>query len=142
MKTVELSTELDAPLETVERELSPTSIVEYANTYAIQSVDESNSKTVLTVTGDTLQLVLEFTELDDGYRYTQVGETGPFEEMRTEITVEGDDRTRVTVRSEFTFGGTFSFIKNWLGTSIRRSELERLLTNMTDDLERSDAESR
>jgi hypothetical protein len=141
MKEVEVTAVLDVPRVEVERKLSPESIVEYAGTYTVESVEESDDVTVLTAVGEEIETVLEFRELDDGYVYSQRGDDGPFEEMHTRITVSenvngnDDGKTRVTVTSEFTFGGALSFLTDWLGTSIRRDEVERLLTALALDLE-------
>lgn len=139
MKEVEVTAVLDVPRVEVERRLSPESIVEYAGTYTVESVEESDDVTVLTAVGEEIDSVLEFRELDDGYVYSQRGDDGPFEEMHTRITIRetgnDDGKTRVTVTSEFTFGGTLSFLTDWLGTSIRRDEVERLLTALALDLE-------
>lgn len=138
MKEVEVTAVLDAPRGEVERKLSPESIVEYAGTYTVESSEKSDDGTILTVAGEDIEMVLEFTGLEDGYVYSQRGDEGPFEEMHTRIVVRengNDGETRVTVTSEFTFGGTLSFLTDWLGTSIRRDELERLLTGLAFDLE-------
>ncbi len=141
MKEVEVTAVLDVPRVEVERKLSPESIVEYAGTYTVESVEESDDVTVLTAVGEEIETVLEFRELDDGYVYSQRGDDGPFEEMHTRITVSenvngnDDGKTRVTVTSEFTFGGALSFLTDWLGTSIRRDEVERLLAALALDLE-------
>jgi hypothetical protein len=136
MREVEVAAVLDASRAEVEERLSPESIVEYAGTYAVRATEEGpDGRTVLTAEGENIEAVLEFTRLENGYAYTQRGEDGPFEEMRTRITVDGDGETRVSVRSEFTFGGPFAFVTDWLGRSIRRDELERLLVNLASDLE-------
>lgn len=137
MREVEVTADLDVPRAEVVERLSPESIVGYARTYTVRSVEErSDGRTVLTAAGEDIETTLEFTRLEDGYVYVQRGEDGPFEEMTTKITVRGDVETRVSARSEFTFGGPLSFVTDWLGTSIRRDELRRLLTNLASDLER------
>lgn len=135
MKEIEVSAVLDAPRAEVERKLSPRSIVDYAGTYTVQSAEESDGTTILNVAGENVEAVLEFTEFDAGYVYSQRRENGPFEEMHTSITVDENGGTRVTVHSEFTFGGLFSVLTDWLGTRIRRDEMERLLANLAQDLE-------
>jgi hypothetical protein len=134
MREVEVTATFDVPRVEVERKLSPESVIEYAGTYEVESVEYGGEQPVLTATGNDIGTVVEFTEREDGYVYTQVGDHGPFEEMRTQILIDGSHETRVSVRSEFTFGGWFSFLTDWLGTDIRRDELERLLVNLGDDL--------
>lgn len=135
MKEVEVTGVIDAPCAAVKRTLSPQAIVEYAGTYTVQSVEESEGKTVVTMRGKEIEAVFEFTEHEDGYVYTQRGDEGPFEEMRTRLTVTGNGETRVSVRSEFTFGGWTAFLTDWLGADIRRDELERLLVTLTESVE-------
>lgn len=138
MKLVELEFVLDAPREEVEEKLTPTAIVEYVGTYDVVSVEESGPVDVLTVAApNELEGELAFTELEDGYAYEQ-GDVGPFESMTTWVTLEdvtdGTDRTRVSVRSEYTFGGPLAFIKDRLASSTRRQELERLVYALAHDL--------
>lgn len=134
MREVEVTATLDAPRADVERALTPESIVEYAGTYGVESVEERAGKTVVEARGKDIEITLEFTERKDGYSYVQRGEEGPFEEMRTRITVGGDEEARVTLRSEFTFGGWTAFLTDWLGTDVRRDELRRLVENLARDL--------
>lgn len=137
MREVEVTADLEAPRAEVEERLSPKSIVEHAGTYAVRSVERrSDGRTVLAVEGEKIEAVLEFEETEDGYVYSQRGNEGPFEEMTTWVTVSEDGETRVTVRSAFTFGGTFSFLTDRLGTRIRRDELERMLVGLASEFER------
>ena len=142
MKLVDLEFVLDAPRADVEEKLSPTSIVEYAGTYDVVSTADAGDDVILTVVApNELELQLAFTPLENGYTYEQRG-VGPFESMSTWITLEelddGTDRTRVSVASEFTFGGTFAFIQDRLAASTRQKELERLVYALAADLEDGD----
>lgn len=136
MKEIEVTAVLDAPFAEVERRLSPETIVEYAETYTVESVTGSGEKTVVTAVGEEIEIVLEFAERDAGYIYSQRDQEGPFEEMRTRITLEEiDEGTRVRVRSLFTFGGWAAFLTDWLGADVRRDELKRLLVNLARDFD-------
>jgi len=128
MKLVDLDFVFTVPPEELEAKLSPRAIVEHAGTYQVVSVEEGVDATTVAVENDQFDAVLEFTEVDGGYVYRQV-EDGPFAEMQTWITVEeGDEEgsARLALTSEFTFGGRFAFLKDWLASSTRRQELERL----------------
>ena len=96
--------------------------------------------------------VLELEATDRGYVYEQV-ERGVFEALHTEIAVEEVDadaraeedkderdgeRTRVTARSTFTFGGPLAFLKDWFAAASRRQELERFMHSLARDLESGD----
>jgi hypothetical protein len=141
MRTVEATVLLEVPRAEVERALSPPSIVEYTGTYDVTEVMGSGETTVVTATGENVGTTLEFRELKNGYSYSQVDGEGPFEEMHTRITVRENGNTRVSVRSEFTFGGRFSFLKDWFGKDLRKTELQRLLTNLALDLDTGPCET-
>ncbi|WP_255169409.1 SRPBCC family protein [Natrononativus amylolyticus] len=136
MQLVDLEVTLDIPPSAVREALTPASIVEYAGTYEVVSVDRTDDATVVTAAADDLEVVFEFVETDTGYRYEQHGAHGPFERMTTWISVTREaGETRVSAASEFTFGGLFSFLTDRLGATMRRRELERLLTALALDLE-------
>ncbi len=141
MRTVEATVLLEIPRAEVERALSPASIVEYAGTYDVTEVTDSGETTVVTATGENVATTLEFRKQKNGYSYTQIDGEGPFEEMHTRITVRENGDTRVSVRSEFTFGGRFSFLKDWFGKDLRKTELQRLLTNLALDLDAPPSET-
>ena len=156
MREVDVTATLDAPRRELEKRLSPRSIVEYAGTFEVESVEERDDVTVVTAGADQLGIVLEFTEIENGYEYSQQGASGPFEEMHTWVTLEDatdsvdpdeafpipgledDERTLIRVRSVFTFGGRFARLKDWFASSDRRTELERLIGSLVDDLAEAD----
>jgi len=143
MKLVDLDFVFTVPPEELEAKLSPRAIVEYAGTYRVVSVEEGPDTTTVAVENDQFGAVLEFTEVDGGYAYRQV-ESGPFAEMQTWVTVEeGDEEgsARLALTSEFTFGGRLAFLKDWLASSTRRQELERLAHNLAMEFVDEDEES-
>lgn len=133
MKVVELSRPIDVSDEEILDALSPRSIIEYADTYTVRSIEETNGGHLLFAEAGGLEATFEFTEIERGYEYTQCDE-GPFEEMETTITVEGSGQT--TVQSAFTFGGRLSFLFDRFAAHHRRSELDELLHNLAADVER------
>ena len=156
MREVVVTAALDAPRRELEERLSPRSIVEYAGTFEVESVEERDDVTVVTAGVDQLGIVLEFTRIENGYEYSQQDTSGPFEEMHTWVTLEDvtdsvdpdeafpipgledDERTLIRVRSVFTFGGRFARLKDWFASSDRRTELERLIGSLVDDLAEAD----
>ncbi|MEM4782316.1 MAG: SRPBCC family protein [Halalkalicoccus sp.] len=135
MREVEVTVTLDAPPEAVERALTPASIVGYAGTYTVESVEREADRTVVSASAGEIETVLEFGPREDGYVYSQRGTEGPFEEMHSRIVVEGtEEGTRVIARSAFTFGGWSAFVTDWLGADVRRDELQRLLYELAADL--------
>ncbi len=134
MSVVQITTEITVPRTVVEEKLSPEAIVRYNEPWTLKSAEESDGKTVLTVFSEQFDDVkLEFTQHSNGYSFRQVGENGPFEEMETKIELAGEEQTVIAITSEFTFGGRFERIKNWLGKTVRREELEQLLRNLVLD---------
>lgn len=160
MERVETSVLIEASHEQVLSELSPRALVEYEGTFDVAEVEETETGTVIrAIAADQdLETELRFEEIPNGFGYEQ-GETGPFEELYTSITVseydgelpdgvdvDADEEApaRVTMRSRFTFGGRFARIKDWFAASTRREELQRALFNFADDIvdeesERSEA---
>lgn len=136
MQLVDVETTLDAPPTAVREALTPARIIEYAGTYEIASTNRSGDATVVTAAAENLEAIFEFTETDVGYRYEQRGSHGPFDRMTTWISVTGEGgRARVSATSEFTFGGTLSFLTDRLGAGMRRGELERLLAALAAEFE-------
>lgn len=134
MSVVQITTEITVPRTVVEEKLSPEAIVRYNEPWTLKSAEERDGKTVLTVFSEQFDDVkLEFTQHSNGYSFRQVSETGPFEEMETKIELAGEEHTAIAITSEFTFGGRFERIKNWLGKTVRREELEQLLRNLVLD---------
>lgn len=131
----------DAPPSEVEARLNPESIIEYAGIYDINDSETIGDKRVIDVwlerrNGKQLEVTYEFTELEDGYVYTQRGGAGPFEEMWTTITVEGDSSgTKIEAHGEFTFGGLASFIIDRLAAGYRQRELEQIVSNLVVEAE-------
>lgn len=141
MKEVEVSYAFTAPYGEIVALLTPRSIIEYQETFDVESVEETADGWELAVVNEDIRpdsrSVLEFAETDRGYVYVQ-GERGVFEELRTEITVDEGERTRIIARSSFTFGGPFAFLKDWFAAAPRREELERFMANLARELEPSE----
>lgn len=142
MREVEVTGTASVSREAVNSVLDPESIIEYAGTYDILRTDaEDRGTSVLELRAETIskgpvEATFEFTELENGYTYTQRDDMGPFDEMRTWIEVEDSGyETRITARSEFTFGGIAWFILDRLAIKYRRHELERLVENLVADVE-------
>lgn len=137
MKEVEVSGTFESEPHRIRERLSPESIVEYEGTFRVESSEETVDGLLLTVVNDQIErnpkMTLEFSETQSGYKYRQI-DKGLFDTMYTEISITEDPQTRVTVRSHFTFGGIFAFIKDWFAVAPRRQELELLLLNLANDL--------
>lgn len=140
MKEVEVSTTTDASKRDVLAELSPESIIEFAGTFEIDSIEDLGTAIHVTVVGGDLVMTLEFEETANGYRYQQIKSDGPFEKMRSQITVNENEQTQITATSEFTFGGPIAFITDRWGVDLREEELERLVHNLASAAESKESE--
>lgn len=153
MRTVTVSADIAASHEAILDELSPREIIEYEQTYDVIDVSESGGGWVITAISVESEIDMElfFEERPDGFVY-ELASGGPFEELNTSLTVhdatgdntddadlmlvtESDEKTiRVTMMSEFTFGGWFSPVIDWLASSNRREELQRALVALAVDV--------
>jgi hypothetical protein len=135
MKEVEVTATIEVARSRIAERLSPETIVEYNDPWTIKSTRETAEGKILTVTTEQFEDVeLQFTEQPNGYKYIQVSSNGPFEYMETDIELSGDRPTEIFIRSKFTFGGRFVLLKNWLGTTLRKEELEGMVMNMSSDV--------
>lgn len=136
MKEVTVWYDVDIPADELEVALTPESIVHYSG-FAIVSSTRDGEKHVLTAKQDGLEMTLEFEPIEDGYRYEQLDDAGPFEEMSTTIIVESAPdgvNGRITAESELTFGSIWSFLLDRLGARTRRKELDRLVKRLMADV--------
>lgn len=149
MQRVAVDYVLEAPPASVLAALSPAEIVEYEGVYEVESVEAGGDETVVRASADDVELALAFREQEDGYRYEQRGDEGPFESMEGHITVEeaedaeateGGPAARVTATSSFTFGSVWAVVVDRFATGSRRDELRRLIENLAADLASDDAE--
>lgn len=157
MRTITVSADLDATPEAVLEALSPRTIIEYEGTYDVEAVDRSDDGWLVTAVArePALEPEFEFRRRPDGYDYELVGD-GPFEALHTTVTVHPrtgsraasgepdlatgttpDDSVRVTMTSEFTFGGWLAALFDRLASSDRRRELERALLALASAVDAS-----
>jgi len=129
MRDVERTRRVRGTPAEVLRLLEPTTVVDWEGSFDVFDVetDGEPGETVVTAGGTGVKLRLRFTELDDGYRYEQLGDGGPFEEMTTRLRVEPEDEgSRVTARSSVAFGSRVPFADR-IAAWKRGGELDRLL---------------
>lgn len=135
MEEVEVSRTVHASREAVEGALSPRTIVEYAGTYEVRSVDRTSDGWVVDGGTSDLDVTLEFTETDDGYVYRQSDGQGPFDEMYASVSISGSDPVTVTVRTCFTFAMPLTWLTDRIALRERRTELERMVARLADAVE-------
>lgn len=157
MRTVSASAVLEVPPEAVSEELSPESIIAYKAVYDVEEVVSRADGWVVTATSAEMDTEAEFAveELEDGYAYRLVGDE-PFAELFTtvrftahdpaldgtsgSVAEDGSGPTRVTLTSEFTFGGLLAPLLDRLALRHRQDELERTLASLERALDGSPAD--
>lgn len=130
MQEVVASRTVDAPRAAVEAALSPAHLIEYAGTYEVRAVEETEDAVVVTAATDRLEAVLEFTQTGPPYVYRQRGDQGPFAEMYTSVSLAGDRPVTVTARTCYTFGLPLARLTDWFMARERRTELQRLVAGV------------
>ncbi|QDX40311.1 SRPBCC family protein [Salarchaeum sp. JOR-1] len=136
MRTVSASRFVQEPLESVKRSLSPSSLIAYEGTFEVVGVEETESGARVAARMPGVSVSFAVSETADGWVYEQVGDAGPFEEMRTEAsvtTVSGG--VEVTLSSTVALGVPPAFLADRVAGWKRRRELERALDALAADLE-------
>lgn len=130
-----MSRRIDADRAAVVEALSPADVVEWAGTYDVWHVEETEDGWAVECGTSDLHVVLDFTAGDGGYVYRQRGDDGPFSEMYTSVSVGEEEPVVVTARSCYTFGTFLSRLMDWLARRERRTELLRLLDGLAEAVE-------
>lgn len=136
MRTVEVTREVPATVVAVDRGLSPGTIIEAEGTFTVVDVEErAGGPTTVTGRAGGIQASFTFEPLEDGYRYRQEGDAGPFETMDTTLTRQrADAGSRLTARSSVSLGLPLSSVTDRLAGWKRRGELRRLLDSLGREL--------
>lgn len=136
MREVEVSGFVRAAPAEVERALQPARVVEYEGSFEVLDVRSADGATVVEAGGRGLRMELRFEDREDGIYYEQEGETGPFEEMWTQLTWTNEDEgSRVTARSGVSLRLPLPAVSDRVAAWKRRGELRRALGRLADDLE-------
>ena len=134
MAEVERSQFVRATPAQLARHLSPEALVAAEGSFDVRAVREEADATVVTVGGGGLSFDLRFESREDGYYYTQVGESGPFESMETWVRYERENEgSRVTMRSDVSLSLPFPFA-NRIAAWKRGGELDRALDSLAASL--------
>lgn len=128
MREVEVSRFLRATVPQVERALSPARIVEYEGSFAPRETVELEDGIRVIAAAGGLEIGLFFEEREDGYRYEQEGDAGPFEAMETTIAYGPENEgVRVRMRSTVTLDLFPRRLTDRVAAWKREAELERAL---------------
>jgi len=128
MREVEVSRFVPEGPVVVDAALSPVTLLEAEGSFAIQEIAEDGDR--ITVGGYGLELVFEFTDLENGVEYDQV--TGPLETLRTTVSYRRkNEGSELTARSELAVGGPG--VVDRLAAWKRKGELKRALDGIAEE---------
>ncbi len=128
MREVSVSRFVRATTRQVEQLLSPATLVEFEGSFEPRETVEPDDGTRVVAGASGLEMGLFFEELEDGYRYEQEGEAGPFEAMETTITYEPENEgVRLRMDSSVTLGLVPRPLTDRVAAWKREAELERAL---------------
>lgn len=140
MHEVEVSYVVEPSYEDVVERLTPRSILEYADVYEIREYEPTADGADVTVSLEDAEMVVSFSELENGYEYRFVDGGEMFEERYSRILVENEDETRISATTRYTFDSIWSFVLDRVGAGTVRQELELILTNLLEDIKRAEAD--
>jgi hypothetical protein len=144
MREVEVSRTVRARPEEVRRALTPAALVEYEGSFRVRDVREQADRiTVVTAGARGLTVTLRFEERDGDaaddegrewlVRYEQEGDSGPFEQMRTWVSVRPENEgSRVTMRSAVGVNLPLGRLSDRIAAWKRRGELKRALDALAE----------
>ena len=136
MRTVTASRDVPASIVAVDRALSPAAIIEAEGTFTVVDVAEREDGATVTGRASGITATFTFEPLEDGYRYEQEGEAGPFDHMETVLTRERattGSGSRLTARSTVSLGLPLPALSDRVAGWKRRGELRRLLETLEDE---------
>lgn len=119
----------------IERALDPGVVVEYEGSFDVLEIEERDDATFVTAGARGIGVSLRFEPREDGLRYEQVGDAGPFDEMWTELTwARENEGSRVTARSGVSLGLPVAGVTDRVAAWKRRGEIDRALDRLAADL--------
>lgn len=135
MREVSVSRFVRATTRQVERVLSPAALVEYEGSFEPLETVELEEGTRVVAGASGLEMGLLFEEVENGYRYEQEGDAGPFEHMETTISYAPENEgTRIRMDSSVTLGLFPRRLTDRVAAWKRETELERALDAIEEAL--------
>jgi hypothetical protein len=135
MRETEASRVDPATPDELERALDPASVVEYEGSFQVLDVESDGAATLVTAGGSGLRMTLRFESREDGLRYVQEGDAGPFDEMWTELSWEPEDEgSQLSARSGVSLGLPLAAVTDRVAAWKRRGELRRALGRVAADV--------
>lgn len=136
MRTVEASRRLAATPAEIRRHVDPARLIELEGTFRVFDIEADADRTVVTGKAGGMAVEFVFEETEEGYRYEQAGESGPFETMETELTLRPEDEGAVArFTSTVSLGLPVQAVSDRIAGWKRRGELKRALTELAREVE-------
>lgn len=136
MREIEVSRFVAAQPFEIESAVDPERVVEFEGSFDVLDVETTDGETVVTAGGGGLRMVLRFEPREDGLYYEQEGDSGPFDEMWTQLTWEPENEgSRVSARSGVSLGLPVASISDRVAAWKRTGELERALDALAAEVE-------
>lgn len=134
MREVVVDQFVQARPEEVGQLLDPAAIVSAEGSFSVTGVEETDSETIVGVSGPGIEFPLRFERNPDGYYYTADADVGPFDHMETWLTVDRENEgTILTLRSKVSLNLPVPFSDRLAGWK-REAELERALESLRADI--------
>lgn len=128
MRTVTVTGRVGSPPDAVLDYLDPMTAVDVEGTFTALDVSEADGRSEVVARGGGMEVVLEFTATETGYEYEQRGANGPFETLRTTMTVTPDDEgSSITMESTVSLGLPLAVVSDRIAAWKRRGELKRAI---------------
>ena len=135
MREVEVSRFLRTTVSQLERALSPATLIEYEGSFTPREVIELDDGIRVIAGASGLEIGLFFEEREDGYRYEQESDAGPFEAMETTISYAPENEgVRVRMCSSVTLDLFPRRLTDRVAAWKREAELERALDALEAEL--------
>ncbi len=131
MRTVEVTRQIGAPPAEVRHHVDPARLIELEGTFTVVDVTDGEDVTTITARGGGMEVEFLFEETEDGYRWEQAGEAGPFEAMESEFAISAkDEGSLVRMESSVSLGLPVDAISDRIAGWKRRGELKRALKHL------------
>lgn len=128
MRTVTVEGHVGAPPNAVLDALDPATIVDAEGTFSPVETREKETGIDVIARGGGMEVAFTFLETEDGYEYEQHGGAGPFETMRTTLSIAPEDAgSTIILESTVALGLPLSAITDRIAAWKRRGELRRAL---------------
>ncbi len=135
MREVSASRFVRASPATIERALTPATLIEYEGSFTVYEVTDTEEGWLVIAGSRGVELALAFAAREDGLVYEQRGE-GPLDTLETTVSyAPKNEGTQVKMRSTVSAGLPLPALTDRVAGWKRRGELRRALKRLAADVE-------